>query len=235
MKIAVSASGNTIDAAMDPRFGRCAYFVVVDSETSEFQAIENTGATQGSGAGISAAQAVGASDAEAVVAGNFGPNAFGALSAAGIAVYQFAGGTVRDAVEAVIDGTAQPVGDATVGDKAGLKGDFQTPPTQQAQSMPGMGAGAGMGRGMGGGCGMGRGMGQQAGYDMGYPPYAQPPMPPQAGFNPWGGMVDERQMLQHQLRMMQLDRQYIGAQIEFLQQQANWLDSQIAALEAKRD
>jgi len=42
MKIAVSATGLTLDAEVDPRFGRCQYFVIVDPETMEFEALENS-------------------------------------------------------------------------------------------------------------------------------------------------------------------------------------------------
>jgi len=36
VKICVTAAGNTLDAAVDPRFGRTAHFIVVDSETMSF-------------------------------------------------------------------------------------------------------------------------------------------------------------------------------------------------------
>ena len=67
MKIAVSASQPQLDAPIDPRFGRCPYFLIVDSDTMEFEVIENQGAMAGSGAGIQAAQLVANAGAEAVV------------------------------------------------------------------------------------------------------------------------------------------------------------------------
>jgi predicted Fe-Mo cluster-binding NifX family protein len=173
MRIAVSASEGSLDAAMDPRFGRCPYYVIVDSETMEFEAIENTAAQQGSGAGIQAAQLVGESGADAVVAGNFGPNAFGALSAAGIGLYQVSGGTVKEAVEAVVSGQAQQVGDPTVASKSGADGGSGAGAGAGAAgggvgAGPGSGAGAGQGRGIGGGGrGMGGGMGAGGGRGMG--------------------------------------------------------------------
>jgi predicted Fe-Mo cluster-binding NifX family protein len=42
MRIAVTAAGSTLDATMDPRFGRCAYFVIVETDDMTFEAIENT-------------------------------------------------------------------------------------------------------------------------------------------------------------------------------------------------
>ena len=51
MKILLSTSAPAIDAALDPRFGRCAYFLVVDVDTHEFQAMPNPALTSSGGAG----------------------------------------------------------------------------------------------------------------------------------------------------------------------------------------
>jgi len=99
MKICVSASAGSLDAQVDPRFGRCPYFVIVDSETMEFKTIPNTSAGAVGGAGIQAAQTVAGKGVKVVVTGNVGPNAFQALSAAGIKTVVGAFGTVREAVE----------------------------------------------------------------------------------------------------------------------------------------
>ena len=56
MKIAVCSSGNTLEATADPRFGRCAYFLVVDTDTFDFSALQNPGTSVSQGAGIQAAQ-----------------------------------------------------------------------------------------------------------------------------------------------------------------------------------
>ena len=37
MKIAVTSKGKTMDSEVDPRFGRAAYILVVDSETSHLR------------------------------------------------------------------------------------------------------------------------------------------------------------------------------------------------------
>ena len=86
MRIAVSASGPTLDAEVDPRFGRCRYFIIVDPENMEFDTVENSGALAGGGAGIATAQMIASKGVEAVLTGNCGPNAFQVLSAAGIKV-----------------------------------------------------------------------------------------------------------------------------------------------------
>ena len=159
MKIAVAASGNTLDAQVDPRFGRCAWFVIVDSETMQFEAVQNPGAMAGGGAGIEAAQLVASRGAQAVVAGNMGPNAHQALTAAGIQILPFMGGAVRQAVEAVKAGKLTAATAPTVPLHFGMGG---AAPGASA-SGPGGGAGLGGGaRGMGGG-GRGRGRGSRGG------------------------------------------------------------------------
>ena len=99
MKIAVSAAGETLDSQVDRRFGRCPYFLVVDSETMSFEAITNTAAEAMSGAGINAAQSIADKGTKIVITGNVGPNAFQTLSAAGIKVIVGASGTIKETVE----------------------------------------------------------------------------------------------------------------------------------------
>lgn len=114
MRIAVASTGPNLDAEVDPRFGRCACFVVVDSETMEYTIIDNPGASAGSGAGIQAAQAVARARADAVLAGNFGPNAHNALAAGGLKAYLVQGGTVRQAVEMFKQGELTELTQASV-------------------------------------------------------------------------------------------------------------------------
>ena len=120
MKVAVAASGNNLDAQADPRFGRCNYFVIVDTDTMAFEALDNTAAAQGSGAGIAAAQLVANSGAEAVIAGNYGPNAFQALAAGGLQLYTGATGTVGQAIEAFKAGQLQLASGPNVQAKSGM-------------------------------------------------------------------------------------------------------------------
>jgi predicted Fe-Mo cluster-binding NifX family protein len=122
MKIAVAATGRDLDAQVDPRFGRCQGFVVVDSETMEFAAIDNPGGMAGGGAGIQAAQAIARAGAEVVLAGNFGPNAHGALAAGGIKAFLVQGGTVREAVEAFKGGQLGEAAEASVPQHFGMGG-----------------------------------------------------------------------------------------------------------------
>ena len=104
MKIAVTSTGKTLDSEVDQRFGRAAYFAIVDTETKDFSAIENDNVAAAGGAGISSAKAVIDAGAQVVLTGNCGPNAERALSAAGVRLYTGATGTVSEAVKLFQDG-----------------------------------------------------------------------------------------------------------------------------------
>ena len=66
MKICVTAQGNNLDSQVDPRFGRCPYFIIVDPQTLEYEALENPNAVVGGGAGIQSGQLVAGKDVKAV-------------------------------------------------------------------------------------------------------------------------------------------------------------------------
>ncbi len=105
MKIMITATGPDLDSPVDPRFGRGAYFVLVDTETRDHLAVSNAdGQDAGQGAGVQAAQKVAAAEAEALLTGHCGPKAHQVLSAAGIKVYNNISGTVNDAVESFLSG-----------------------------------------------------------------------------------------------------------------------------------
>lgn len=99
MKIAISTAGPSLDAEVDPRFGRCQYFLIIDPDTMEFEAMENTSGMVSGGAGIAGAQAVAGKGVQAVLTGHCGPNAYQTLSAAGIQVITEVSGRVKDVVE----------------------------------------------------------------------------------------------------------------------------------------
>jgi len=131
MKMCVSATANSLDAQVDPRFGRCSYFVIVDSETLQYEAIPNVASGAMSGAGIQAAQTMASKGAKVLITGNVGPNAFQALAASGIRIVTGASGTVREVVEKYKKGELKETGAPTVGGHFGM----------------GMGRGRGGGRG----------------------------------------------------------------------------------------
>jgi predicted Fe-Mo cluster-binding NifX family protein len=120
MKICVSAASNSLDSPIDPRFGRCPYFVIVDSENMQFEVIQNIASGATGGAGIQAAQTIASKGAEALITGNVGPNAFQALSAAGIKIVTGAFGTVREIVEKYKKGELRETGAPTVGGHFGM-------------------------------------------------------------------------------------------------------------------
>ena len=120
MKICVAAAGNNLDAQVDPRFGRCPYFLIVASETMEASAILNDSTNAAHGAGIQAAQTVVDMGAKVIIAGNIGPNAFNVLSAAGIKIVTGVSSSIRDAVEKYKSGQLQETGNPTVGGHFGM-------------------------------------------------------------------------------------------------------------------
>ena len=105
MKIAVTSLGKDLSSQVDPRFGRAAYVVVVDSDTNDFQVIDNSANVNAmKGAGIQAASNVVNSGAEVLLTGHCGPNAFKALQAGKVAVSNNASGTVGEAVKSYLGG-----------------------------------------------------------------------------------------------------------------------------------
>jgi predicted Fe-Mo cluster-binding NifX family protein len=120
MKICVSAASGSLDANIDSRFGRCAYFVIVDSDTMEFEALLNDSLNAAHGAGIQAAQTVVNKGVDVVITGNVGPNAFNVLSTTGVKVVTGASGTIRDAVLEYQSGKLHEVNNPTVGGHFGM-------------------------------------------------------------------------------------------------------------------
>ena len=110
MKVALSAKGGTMDSQMDQRFGRAANFIVVETETGDFDAVDNTAAAASGGAGIAAAQAVADRDVEAVITGNVGPNAMNVLKAAKIEIYKSAAPTVGENIALFKKGALEKIG-----------------------------------------------------------------------------------------------------------------------------
>jgi predicted Fe-Mo cluster-binding NifX family protein len=105
MKIAVTSTGTDLGSAVDPRFGRAAFIVIVDSETLAFEALDNKDNVNAlKGAGIQAARMVSDKGAHVLLTGFCGPNAYKALKAANIDVANDASGSVKDAVNAYLDG-----------------------------------------------------------------------------------------------------------------------------------
>jgi len=121
MKICVTSKGNNLDSDIDPRFGRCRYFIIVDTDTMSFEPLSNESAMSSGGAGIQAAQTIAKTEAKTVLTGNMGPNAFQTLSAAGIMVFTGSSGTVKEAIEKYKKGELEKIESANVGSHSGMK------------------------------------------------------------------------------------------------------------------
>jgi predicted Fe-Mo cluster-binding NifX family protein len=114
MKIILTATSPNIESDVDPRFGRGAYFIVVDSDSLEWQAHANPGVGASGGAGTLAAQFAANQHVGSVISGDFGPNAYNALQAAGIGMYlSGANSTVKQTLEHFKAGKLERVGAPT--------------------------------------------------------------------------------------------------------------------------
>ena len=123
MKLVICAQGEGLAAAVDQRFGRCEFFVIVDPEKGELiDSVRNAGADAAGGAGPQAAQLLAGLDVGAVVLGNVGPNAAMALEAAKIIIYTGIEGTVESTMQKFREGRLSTVSEATVSPHSGMKG-----------------------------------------------------------------------------------------------------------------
>jgi len=105
MKIAVTAQGQTLQDLVDPRFGRAAYILIIDTDTMDFECIDNTSNINAfKGAGIHGASMISEKGAEVLLTGFCGPNAFRTAQAAGIKVVNDVNGTIKEAVENYLRG-----------------------------------------------------------------------------------------------------------------------------------
>jgi predicted Fe-Mo cluster-binding NifX family protein len=120
MKVIVTATKDTLDGPVDPRFGRCQYFITVDTDKLEYTVMENSQKNAMGGAGVQAAQTVANAQVDAVITGSVGPNAFQTLNVAGVKIFTRANGTVKDAVEAFKNGLLQETEMSTVDSHHGM-------------------------------------------------------------------------------------------------------------------
>jgi len=85
VKIAISASSDSIEGKVDQRFGRGAYFIIFDTEAETWEALPNPGVQARGGAGVQAGQLVVNSGAKVIISGgHYGPSAHSALDAGGV-------------------------------------------------------------------------------------------------------------------------------------------------------
>jgi len=167
MKVAVSSTGPTLDSAVDPRFGRCQCFLIVDLDDMSFEALDNASIGQQGGAGIQSAKVVVDQGVKAVLTGNVGPNAYQVLSEVGLEVITGVAGTVRDAAQQYKEGHLKPAQKPNVENHFGMGSLPPEPPSPDNRQTPATGFGTGRGMGGGGGRGMGGGRGRGCGRGIG--------------------------------------------------------------------
>jgi len=115
MKIAITAQGNELSSEIDLRFGRAKWLIVVDTETGDFQAHDNTvNLNAAQGAGIQTGRNVANLGVDAVITGNVGPNAFKTLNTAGVKMLLAEKQSVQDAIDSFKTGKLKEVDQANV-------------------------------------------------------------------------------------------------------------------------
>ncbi len=146
MKLCVSATGKDLTTKVDAIFGRARYLLIVDTETLEIEALDNSAAAVIPGAGIAAAQLIVKKGVESLLTGQAGANVFSVLENAGITIYE--GASMDDTVQEAVDKFKQ--------------GQLKKSTDSESETIcgPGMGRGGGRCRGRGIGQGMGPGQGR---------------------------------------------------------------------------
>ena len=122
MKIAITAKTSDLDSEIDPRFGRCSYFLVIETEDMSYKSISNESQMASGGAGIQAAQTIAQTGVQVLITGNVGPNAFQTLNAAGIDIFIGVTGNVKNAVEKYKKGELKKTQSPSVDSHFGMRG-----------------------------------------------------------------------------------------------------------------
>ncbi|PQP34910.1 dinitrogenase iron-molybdenum cofactor biosynthesis protein [Desulfobacteraceae bacterium SEEP-SAG9] len=108
MKVAITSSGKDLTSEVDPRFGRAAYFIIIDPETMENEVVANTqNLNLAQGAGIQAGKTIVDNNVDVVITGNCGPKAFRVLQSANIKTITGVSGRIVDVIARFKDGTLQ--------------------------------------------------------------------------------------------------------------------------------
>ncbi len=168
MLIAITALENSLQSEIDPRFGRAAFYMIVNTETDEVTVHNNSdGISASNGAGTGAAQTLSEYGVEALYTGSVGPKAAAVLEKARIQYNENITGTIQGVIDLLKKGdipqkapqhsAVQTEGQPTLNDNPAVA------PQQCPGALPGTRRGtvirAGRGQGMGRGMGSGRGKG----------------------------------------------------------------------------
>ncbi|MDO9535045.1 MAG: NifB/NifX family molybdenum-iron cluster-binding protein [Bacillota bacterium] len=120
MKIIISSSGKELKSLLDPRFGRCPFYAIYDTEDIKWNFLTNPGALEGSGAGIKASQFLIEQQADVLLTGDVGPNASRILNSAGIKVYSLSEVPIEEALSLYQEGQYSPIVEPTVSSHSGM-------------------------------------------------------------------------------------------------------------------
>ncbi|MCF7916605.1 MAG: NifB/NifX family molybdenum-iron cluster-binding protein [Candidatus Omnitrophica bacterium] len=120
MKICITAEGDNLDSKIDPRFGRAQYFLILDTESEDLEAIQNRNVGGMGGVGVQSGQLISEKGVKVVLTGNVGPNAYKTLEAAGIEVISGVSGIVRENIEKYKQGEFKPGNGPSVDSKFGM-------------------------------------------------------------------------------------------------------------------
>ena len=191
MKIAITVVQPSLESEIDPRLGRCAFFLIVDLEKGDHSFLENPNLSAPRGSGIQTVHLLSEKGVNAVLTGNCGPNAYQAFSVAGISVYSGISGLAANAIELYKSAKLTPTEKPSVKAATRICKTNVVPnvPLENTDSIPktilltdqlkqtgrrggigegrrtrqGNSMGRGLGKGNGGGMGCGRGKGQGRG------------------------------------------------------------------------
>lgn len=147
MKLAVTAAGGDLDSPVDPRFGRCSYFILIDPQTLAFEAFANPFVDRQGGAGIQAGKLMVEKGVSAVLTGRCGPNAQEVLDAAGVRIVPDCAGTVRSALERFTQAAPAAAQNCAVAPNPAPADESSSEPARGGRGPCGMGLGRGRGQG----------------------------------------------------------------------------------------
>lgn len=156
-----------MQSAIDPRFGRAAYYLIVNTETDEVTVHNNSdGVGASNGAGTGAAQTLSEYGVEALYTGKVGPKAAEVLKQANIPYYENITGTAQSVLDQLKAGDVSQNISQPTGSQPSIN-ETSAAASQCAGALPGTGQGLGLGKGRGQGMGRGMGTGRGAGRGQG--------------------------------------------------------------------
>lgn len=144
MKICISSTDDNLESQLDLRFGRCQYFLIIDTDNNDLEVIDNQNNALGGGAGVKAARQIIDKGAEAVITGKCGPKAVQAFDTAGVVVITGQKGSVKGVVNAHLNGKLKATTGANLVLDVGMGGHGHGPgqcTCHQRSQQTGKGAG----------------------------------------------------------------------------------------------